>query len=434
MDVLDVIAKKREGFVLSREEIEFFVQGVVTEDIPEYQVAAWLMAVYIRGMNIEETTYLTDAMARSGRTLDVEKITPLAVDKHSTGGVGDKTTLVVAPLVAAAGLPVAKMSGRGLGFTGGTLDKLESFPGFTTDLSPSEFLDNLRSYGIVVAGQTSDLVPADRKLYALRNATATTGSVPLIASSIMSKKLAVGARAIVLDVKVGKGAFMQTDDEARELARTMIDLGENLGKKVTAVISDMNQPLGSAVGNALEVNEAIDTLQGVGPADFTSLCLAVATQMVLLSGQGVRSEEVQTSLERILRSGEAIAKLRELVRAQGGNAAAIEDPTLLPQAEITETVQSVRDGYVSQLDAREVGLAALDLGAGRKAKEEPVDHAVGIVLHKKIGDHVSAKDALVTIHAQNRNDLKVAKRRLLAAYGWQDEPVQPPPLIHDVLD
>ena len=433
MHALDIIAKKRDRLALSAEEIEFFIHGLMQGEIPDYQVAAWLMAVYLQGMSKEETIHLTDALAHSGRTLDVGKIAPLAVDKHSTGGVGDKTTLVVAPLVVTAGLSVAKATGRGLGFTGGTLDKLESFPGFTSDLGIPRFLDNLTKYGIVVTGQTPDLVPADAKLYALRDVTATIDSIPLIASSIMSKKLAIGASAMVLDVKVGKGAFMRTEEKAIELARTMIDLGEGLGKRVTAILSDMNQPLGRAVGNALEVKEAIDTLRGAGPADFTAHCLTVGAHMLLLAGQAENEQAARRKLQDILKSGRAIAKLKDLVAAQGGDTAPIEDPTLLPQANSVHVVTSPHEGYISQLDAMEVGLTAMELGAGRRKKGDPVDHAVGIVFQKKIGDPVERGEELCTIHAQNRQDAERAERRLLAAYAMQDEPVEPPPLIRCIL-
>jgi pyrimidine-nucleoside phosphorylase len=433
MNVLDIIAKKRDGLALSEGEIEFFIQGIMSGDIHDYQVAAWLMAVYLRGMNIEETTHLTNAITHSGRTLDVERVAPLAVDKHSTGGVGDKTTLVVAPLVVSAGLSVAKISGRGLGFTGGTLDKLESFPGFTSNLSASRFLENLSKYKVVVAGQTPDLVPADGKLYALRDVTATVGSYPLIASSIMSKKLAVGARAIVFDVKVGRGAFMKTEQEAVELARIMIDLAKGLGKSAVAVISDMNQPLGRAVGNSLEVKEALDTLRGNGPADFTSHCLTVAAQMLLLVGQAKEDNEARSSLEKLLLSGKALDRFRDLLTAQGGDTTPVDDPSLLPQAPIIRCVASPRDGYVSKLDAMAVGLAALDLGAGRKNKGDPVDHAVGIVLHKKIGDSVGQGEDLYTIHAQSEESADFAQARLLEAYAWEDHAVKAPPLVYQVV-
>jgi pyrimidine-nucleoside phosphorylase len=426
MDALDIIAKKRDGLALSKEEIEFFIQGLMQEEIPDYQVAAWLMACYLQGMKKEETAHLTYVMAHSGRTLDIGNIAPLAVDKHSTGGVGDKTTLVVAPLVVAAGLSLAKISGRGLGFTLGTVDKLESFSGFTSDLDMDQFLDNFTKYRIVVVAQTPDLVPADGKLYALRDVTATVGS-------IMSKKLAVGAKAIVLDVKVGKGAFMKTEAKAIELARAMIDLGEGLGKRVAALISDMNQPLGCAVGNALEVKEAMDTLRGVGPPDFTTHCLTVGTQMLLLAEAANSEQEARKKLQDILKSGQAIANLKDLVAAQGGDSASVEDPALLPQAKVVHVVTSPQEGYISQLDAMEVGLTALELGAGRKKKNEPVDHAVGIVLHKKIGDRVERGEDLATIHAQSLEDLEQALGRLLTAYDMQEDPVKPPPLIHRIL-
>jgi len=433
VNALDIIAKKRDGLALSEEEIEFFVHGLMDGEIPDYQTAAWLMAIYLRDMNTEETKHLTYAMAHSGRTLDVERIAPLAVDKHSTGGVGDKTTLVVAPLVVSAGLAVAKISGRGLGFTGGTLDKLESFPGFTSDLSAARFLENLAQHRIVVAGQTPDLVPADGKLYALRDVTATVGSYPLIASSIMSKKLAVGAKVIVLDVKVGKGAFMKTDDEALELARIMIDLAKSLDKNAAGVISDMNQPLGRAVGNALEVKEAIDTLKGRGPADFASHCLTVASQMLLLTGKAQSEEEARSKLEGLLNSGEALGQLEVLVRAQEGDPAPIANQALLPQAPVARTVVSPEEGYISQLDALAVGLTAADLGAGRNRKGEPVDHAVGIVLHRKIGDHVKRGEELCTIHARSSEDAERAEASLLEAYAWEKHPIEPPPLVHRIV-
>jgi len=429
----EIIAKKRDGMPLSKEEIDFYIEGMMSGQIPDYQVSAWLMAVYLRGMSSEETAHLTYAMTHSGRTLDVGRTMPMAVDKHSTGGVGDKTTLVVVPLVVAAGLVVAKISGRGLGFTGGTLDKLESFPGFTAELSVQRFMDNLSTYRIVVAGQTADLVPADGRLYALRDVTATVGSYPLIASSIMSKKLAVGARAIVFDVKVGRGAFMKTTKEARELAKILTDLARSLDMRAVAVISDMNQPLGQAVGNALEVKEAIDTLSGAGPEDFVSHCLNVAAQMVVLTGQAQDEDAARERLADLLRSGEALDKLRILVKAQDGDPSPIVDPSLLPQAPAQRKVSSPRDGYISQLDAMMVGLTATALGAGRTKKGDPVDHAVGIVLHRKIGDSVAKGDPLCTIHAQSEEAASQAEQSLLGAYGWQVDPVQPPPVLYQVV-
>jgi pyrimidine-nucleoside phosphorylase len=433
MNALEIIGRKRDGIALSEDEIEFFIRGVMGGDIPDYQTAAWLMAVYLQGMSTEETSSLTYAMARSGRMLDVGSLSPLAVDKHSTGGVGDKTTLVVAPLVVAAGLSVAKISGRGLGFTGGTLDKLESFPGFTSDLSASRFLHNLSRCGIVVAGQTPDLVPADGKLYALRDVTATVGSYPLIASSIMSKKLAVGAKAMVFDVKVGRGAFMKTEQEGLELARIMIDLARSLGKRAVAVLSNMSQPLGLAVGNALEVKEALDTLRGHGPSDFASHCLTIGAQMLLVTEQAENEQQARARLEELLLSGQALSRLRDLVEAQGGDPSAIDDPDLLPKAPVTRGVRSPRQGYVSQADAMVVGLTALDLGAGRKKKGDPVDHAVGVVLHKKIGDSVAQGDELCTVYARTDGAAREAETSLLEAYAWQEQAVDPPPLVYQVV-
>jgi len=433
MNALEIISKKRDGITLSKDEIDFFIQGLMGGDIPDYQAAAWLMAVYIRGMNTEETSQLTYAMARSGRMLDVGSINPLAVDKHSTGGVGDKTTLVLAPLVVSAGLSVAKISGRGLGFTGGTLDKLESFPGFTPNLSASRFLEHLSRHGIVVAGQTPDLVPADGKLYALRDVTATVGSYPLIASSIMSKKLAVGANALVFDVKVGLGAFMKTEQQGLELARILIDLAASLGKRATAVLSDMNQPLGLAVGNAVEVKEALDTLRGRGPSDFTSHCLTLGAQLLVLTEQAENEAQARSRLEGLLLSGQALGRFRDLIEAQGGDPSPIDDPGFLPQAPVTRRVKSPKEGYISQVDAMVVGLTALDLGAGRKKKGEPVDHAVGVVLHKKIGDSAARGDDLCTIHARTDSAARKARTSLLEAYAWQEEPVDPPPLIYQVV-
>jgi pyrimidine-nucleoside phosphorylase len=433
MEAQEIIAKKRDGLTLSRQEMEFFIRGLKSGDIADYQAAAWLMAVYLRGMTPEETSDLTYAMAHSGQMLDVESIIPLAVDKHSTGGVGDKTTLVLAPLVVAAGLAVAKISGRALGFTGGTLDKLESFPGFTSDIPVRRFLDNLEQYRIVVAGQTPDLVPADGKLYALRDVTATVGSYPLIASSIMSKKLAVGARFLVFDVKVGEGAFMKTIDEGRELARILIDLAKSLDRRARAVISDMNQPLGRAVGNALEVREAIETLQGSGPDDFATHCLNLGAQLLLLTGLAKDEDDARNRLHELLLAGAGLDKLRDLVRAQDGDVTPIDDPDLLPTAPAQKVVTSPHDGFISEIDALEVGLTVTRLGAGRKRKGEPVDHAVGVVLHKKIGDRASRGDPLATIHARNQGDAEAAERSLLKAYAWRQEPVEAPPVLYAVI-
>jgi len=433
MNAIDIIAKKRDGQALSSEEIDFFVQGFTRGEIPDYQAAAWLMAVYLNGMDRRETIDLTMSMARSGRMLDLSEIAPMVADKHSTGGVGDKTTLVVAPLVAATGVSVGKMTGRGLGFTGGTVDKLESIPGFDATLDTEQFLDILARHGIAVTGQTADLAPADGKLYALRDVTATIAKIPFIASSIMSKKIAAGASCIVLDVKVGSGAFMKTEEEAIALARLMVEIGEGLGRKVAAVISDMNQPLGLAVGNALEVKEALDTLRGQGPEDFLEHCLAIASQMLILAGKARDEGEARQILTQTLNLGRALEKFREWIAAQGGDTAFIENPSLLPQAKFVEELKSPRSGYISLIEAREVGLAAMHLGAGRAAKEESIDHTVGIVLSKKIGDYVKQNEPLLTIHANDEGRLAEARKRLLAAYGWSEDPVEPPPLIHRVI-
>jgi pyrimidine-nucleoside phosphorylase len=433
MRAVDIIAKKRDGLPLTAEEIDFFVQGFTKGEIPDYQAAAWLMAIYLRGMNEQETVDLTMSMARSGKMLDLSPIAPLVVDKHSTGGVGDKTTLVVAPLVAATGLPLGKMSGRGLGFSGGTLDKLESIPGFRVNLSTEEFMARLCDDGIVVVGQTADMAPADGKFYALRDVTASVSNIPLIASSIMSKKIASGANAIVLDVKVGLGAFMHTLEEALALAHTMVNIGQALGRRVAAVISDMNQPLGRAVGNALELKEAIVTLHGYGPPDFLEHCLVIASQMLLLADRAQEAQDARRLLLHQLDSGRAWQKFNDWIVGQGGDEAFINDPSLLPQATFVEPLPSPRSGYVAGLDAMEVGLTAALLGGGRARKGEPIDHAVGVVLAKKIGDYVEEGEALLTIHANDKQRLSDAKRRLLDAYSWSDAPVEPPPLTHQII-
>lgn len=433
MQAIDIIAKKRDGLALTQEEIRFFVQGYVDDDIPDYQAAAWAMAVLLQGMTPKETATLTQVMIDSGETIDLSEIGPFVVDKHSTGGVGDKTTLAVAPMVAAAGLPVAKMSGRGLGFSGGTLDKLESIPDFQVSLPLDEFLANVRENGLVVAGQTAELVPADGKLYALRDVTATVPSIALIASSIMSKKIAGGAQAIVLDVKVGTGAFMETLERARTLAERMIQIGDSMGRRVTTVLSNMDQPLGKAVGNALEVQEAIDTLNGNGPRDFTEHCLTIASEMLLLGNMAETPQEACATLSQTIEEGCALNKFRALVDAQGGDSRVTEDPSLLPQSPIEDKVTAPRSGFVKGLDAREVGLTAVDLGAGRHKKGEDIDRAVGIVLGPKVGDHIEEGEALFTIHARDRKSLEQARSRLLNAYTWSDSSVPRPPLTYETI-
>jgi len=433
MRVVDLIARKRDGLELTEEEIHFLIEGVTKGSIPDYQISAWLMAVVLQGMTPQETTALTLAMARSGETLNLKEIAPVVVDKHSSGGVGDKTSLVVGPLVASLGLPVGKMSGRGLGFSGGTLDKLESIPGFRATLSKEEFLAQLKTHGLVIAGQSADLAPADGKLYALRDVTATVESIPLIASSIMSKKIAAGADAIVLDVKVGSGAFMKTIEQAQQLAETMVTIGRLAGRKVTAIISDMSQPLGNAVGNALEVKEAIATLRREGPVDFLTLCLTVAAQMLILAGRVADEGEAKSLLLEALVTGRAFAKFREFVIAQGGDPAVLENPDQLPKARHQEPLIAPCDGYLESIDAAEVGLAVAQLGGGRLKKGDPIDHAVGVVFNKKVGDRVRVGETVLTIHANDPFKLEQAYSRLIGALRWDSLPVPRPDLIHQII-
>jgi pyrimidine-nucleoside phosphorylase len=433
MRAVDIIIKKRDGQELTREEIEFFVQGYSEGTIPDYQAASWTMAVLLRGMTAQETTDLTMAMVRSGETLDLSAVVPLAVDKHSSGGVGDKTTLVVEPLVAACGLPVGKMSGRGLGFTGGTLDKMESIPGFRVDLTNKEFLTQLKDVGLVLAGQTAVLAPADGKFYALRDVSGTVDSIPLIASSIMSKKIAAGAQAIVLDVKIGLGAFMETQQEARELARLMVDIAHLAGRKAVALISDMNQPLGIAVGNILEVKEAVSTLQGRGPESFLAHCLDVAEQMLILGEIASNNTEARQKAIRAIEDGSAWQKFLDLVRAQGGDPAFVEDPALFPAAPFIEIVESPESGYLSQIHARIVGETAVDLGAGRLKKGDQIDHRVGLEILREVGDYINQGEDLFVLHAASREDLIRARERLLKAHQWSEEVVEPLPHVYDII-
>lgn len=433
MRAVDIIAKKRDGLPLTAEEIAYFVQGCARGEIPDYQAAAWLMAVYLRGMTEEEILALTMAMVHSGEVVDLSGLSAPVVDKHSTGGVGDKTTLVVAPLVAALGLPVAKMSGRGLGFSGGTLDKLESIPGMRVTLSLEEFFETVRRTGIVVASQTAHLVPADGKLYALRDVTATVASIPLIASSIMSKKIAGGAGAIVLDVKVGRGAFMEDLESARQLARLMMRIGEGVGRRVTAVLSDMNQPLGLAVGNALEVAEAIETLKGTGPRDLVEHCLVVASEMAVLGGAARDAAEARQALECALASGAALERFRLWVAGQGGDPRVVDDLTVLPQAPYRLPVCAPHEGYLAAMDAQEIGMTAVMLGAGRARKEDAIDPRVGIVLSHKVGDYIATGEPLAVIHAADETSARAAAQRFLGACRWAEAPVPVPPLIYEVL-
>lgn len=433
MRAIDIIIKKRDREELTRAEIDFFIRGFTSGEIPDYQAAAWAMAVLLNGMTPRETTDLTLALANSGDMLDCTEVVPVAVDKHSTGGVGDKTTLVVEPLVAACGLPVGKLSGRGLGFSGGTLDKLESIPGCRVDLSTDEFLKQLGSIGVVLTGQTADLAPADGKLYALRDVTGTVQSIPLIASSVMSKKIAGGATAILLDVKVGSGAFMKSIPDARQLAELMVKIAEESGRKAVALISDMNQPLGQAVGNALEVREAIETLQNHGPEDFVEHCLVVAAHMLALGGTVANYQEGRAVAEENLENGTAWEKFKTLIIAQGGDARYLENPGLFPEAPLVEKLPAPRSGYLKEINARIVGETAVDLGAGRAKKGDSIDHSVGIEVLKNVGDHVEQGDPVYVVHANNKDRLSAASERLLGALAWSDTPVDPLPLFYGVV-
>ena len=431
MRAVDIIIKKRDKGQLTAQEIDFFVRGFTNGEIPDYQASAFAMAVLLNGMTNFETTDLTLSMARSGQVLDLSKIVNTAVDKHSSGGVGDKTSISVMPMVAACGLPVGKMSGRGLGFSGGTLDKLESVPGYRVDLTTEEFKTQLKEKGIVLTGQSLDLAPADGKMYALRDVTGTVPSMPLIASSIMCKKIAAGATAIVLDVKVGLGAFMQTLEDGRELAELMVDIGRLTGRKTVALLSDMNQPLGSAVGNALEMIEAIETLRGNGPADFVEHCLHVTAHVLTLGGRAQTLEEGRAMAEKSIADGSALDKLRLLVRSQGGDVSYVDDTSKFERAKLVEVVKAPRGGFISQVHARTVGEASVALGAGRARKGDPIDHAVGFLIFKKVGDAVQEGEPLCEIHANDEAKLKEAREAVLSAYQYSNEPVPPLPLFYE---
>ncbi len=433
MRMYDLIMKKRNGNALSNDEINFMVQGYTKGEIPDYQMSAMTMAVYFQGMNEQETLALTMAMAHSGDMLDLSDIKGIKVDKHSTGGVGDKTSLALTPMVAALGIPVAKMSGRGLGHTGGTIDKLESFTGFSTAISEEQFKENVNRIGIAIMGQTADLAPADKKLYALRDVTATVDNMSLIASSIMSKKLAAGADAIVLDVKTGSGAFMKKEADAFLLAKEMVRIGNGAGRKTTAVISDMDQPLGFAVGNALEVREAIDTLKGNGPEDFVELCLTLGSQMVVAGGKAESVEEARKMLAKVLEDQSALDKLAEFVGAQGGDKALVYHPEGLPKASLIEEIVSPVDGYIEHIVCDEIGICSLILGGGRETKESEIDLSVGLVLSKKVGDYVKRGESLATIHANDSEKLRLAKDRFIKAYTFSETPVEKKKLIKGIV-
>lgn len=431
MRIVDLIIKKREGGEHSREELQFIIDGYLDGSVGEEQISAWLMAVYFRGMSDQETAALTDIMQHSGDVLTYADVSDIIVDKHSTGGVGDKTTLVVAPLVAASGVPIAKLSGRGLGFTGGTLDKLESIPGLRVDISGEAFRAQLNNIGIVVAGQTANLVPADKKLYALRDITGTIESIPLIASSIMSKKLASGANKIVLDVKFGSGAFMQQPEQAKELAKAMVKIGNALNRQTVAVLSSMDQPLGYAVGNTVEVQEAIDTLEGHGPADFTELCLTLAGHMIFLGGKALSAEDGYTKAKMLLGNGIALEKFYQLIKAQGGSLA-----NGLPEAEFTASVYAARAGIVQAIDAKTIGHSSMLLGAGRETKHSIIDPTAGIILRKKVGETVEQGEVIAELHYNTPYAYRLDEAVKAVQDAYVIDEMQPKilPLILDIIE
>lgn len=433
MLMTDIIVKKREGEKLSADEIKFFVNGFTKGEIPDYQMSALMMAILLKGMDREETLELTMAMRDSGEVLDLSAINGVKADKHSTGGVGDKTSLILCPMVAAQGVKIAKMSGRGLGHTGGTIDKLESFPGFSTGISEEKFVSNVNSFGIAIAGQTADLVPADKLMYALRDVTGTVPSIPLMVSSIMSKKLASGADVIVLDVKMGSGSFMKTTEDARELAENLTAVGKLAGKKTVAVITNMDEPLGNAIGNALEVKEAIEVLKGEKKGELLELCLTLGS--CILTGAGIAGSdaEAREMLERGIADGSALNKLAELVEGQGGDKRAVYDTSMLPTAAVTYEAVCSRSGYVQHISADEVGLVSMHLGGGRATKESVIDLSVGLVLKKKVGDEVKAGDSLGTIHAKTLEDAQKAAEMLNTCYTIVSEPVEKPVLIKGIV-
>lgn len=432
MRMYDIIHKKRNGGELSEEEIRFFIEGYTDESIPDYQAAALCMAVYFRGMTPKETSILTLAMAESGDQIDLGGIEGFTVDKHSTGGVGDKTSLIVVPIVASCGGKVAKMSGRGLGHTGGTVDKLESIPGFRTELNPDDFIKQVNGIGLCIVGQTGELAPADKKLYALRDVTATVESIPLIASSIMSKKLAAGSKGIVLDVKTGSGAFMKTVEESENLAKEMVAIGKSAGRSVTAVITNMDIPLGDSVGNSLEVIEAIKTLKGEGESDLTEVCLTLAAQMLsMVTGEDEKT--CYSMAKDAIDNGLAINKLREMISSQGGNANVVDDYSLFKQPKYTAEIFSECDGYIEHTDAEKIGIASVILGAGREKKGDPIDPSAGIVLKKKTGDYVKKGEPLAVFYTDDEGKIEGAKQEFLDAFTFGNERTQPQKLIYKII-
>ena len=433
MTMYDLIIKKKRGMALTKEEIHFMIQGYVSEKIPDYQMSAMMMAICFRGMNENETKELTLAMAHSGDMMDLSHVEGIKVDKHSTGGVGDKTSLVLGPMAASVGIPVAKMAGRGLGHTGGTIDKLESIRGFSTELSEETFIRNVNDIHIAIAGQTRNLAPADKKLYALRDVTGTVDQMSLIASSIMSKKLVAGADAIILDVKTGDGAFMKSLEDARALAKEMVTIGRLAGKRMKAVISDMDQPLGYAVGNALEVKEAINTLQGHGPEDLTELAVTLGSYMAVAAEKAETFEEGRELMNETLQNGNAWRKFCEFVKAQGGDVSQVKEPSRLPSAQYIVPVQSPVSGFTADIKTEEIGRISLLLGGGRETKESIIDPAVGIVLCRKKGEYIEKGDTLAYLHANAKEKLSAAEERLLAAWSWSDTPVKAKSIIKEVI-
>lgn len=434
MRSVDLIQKKRDGGELTASELTFLIDGYSRGDIPDYQLSAWAMAVFFRGMTARETAALTLAMANSGDQVDLGPISGIKVDKHSTGGVGDKTTLILAPLVASVGIPVAKMSGRGLGHTGGTIDKLESIEGFRTELSREKFMTQVNDIGLAVIGQSGNLAPADKKLYALRDVTATVESIPLIASSVMSKKIAAGADAIVLDVKTGSGAFMKTLEDSEKLAQAMVEIGTEVGRNTAAVISDMDQPLGYAIGNALEVHESIETLKGNGPEDLTELCLTLGAHMVVLGGKSDSIEAAKQLLRDQITNGAALAKFKAFIAAQGGDASIADEPARLPQAPVIAPVKAEASGFVNTIEAEQLGLAAMLLGAGRATKDAVIDYAVGVTLRKKVGDFVEAGETLALLHVRESNEsVSEVAERVRQAYTIRVEKPEKRALLLSVI-
>lgn len=431
MRAVDIIEKKRNGLELTNEEIKWIIDNYTNDSIPDYQMSALLMAIYFQGMNKHEAATMTKAMVESGDQIDLSDIEGIKVDKHSTGGVGDTTTIILAPLVASVGAPIAKMSGRGLGHTGGTLDKLEAIPGFHIELTSDEFIDAVNKHKIAVIGQTGNLTPADKRIYALRDVTGTVNSIPLIASSIMSKKIAAGSDAIVLDVKVGSGAFMKTVEDANRLGQTMVEIGEKVGRRTMVVVSDMSQPLGRAIGNALEVKEAIETLRGEGPEDLTELVLTLGSQMVVLGGKAETLDEARSLLEEAIQSGKALDKLKEFLTTQGGDANVVDDPSLLAQAKYQIELPAQRSGKISEMQAEKIGIASMLLGAGRASKEDEIDMAVGIVLNKKIGDDVKEGESILTIHS-NREDVSDVVELLQENITIADEASEPKLILNTI--